>query len=114
MNDGSMLADLKKFQNKSYWESHPIVIFDTLTEHHTYQVFSVFKTSAAQNAGCAYHLFADAEGKEDFNNFIKTCKNLAFYDTGITPVYGDKIICLSTCEYTVENGRLVLAAVRVD
>ena len=114
MNDGSMLADLKKFQNKSFWESHPIVIFDTLTEHHTYQVFSVFKTSAAQNAGFAYHLFVDAENKEDFNNFIKTCKNLSFYDTGITPVYGDKIICLSTCEYTLENGRLVLAAVRVD
>ena len=34
-------------------------------------------------------------------------------DTGITPVYGDKLICLSTCEYTLDNGRLVVAAVRI-
>ena len=56
----------------------------------------------------------DAESKEDFDKFIKTCKDLSFYDTGITPEYGDKIICLSTCEYTLENGRLVVAAVRIS
>ena len=38
---------------------------------------------------------------------------LSFYDTGVTPVYGDKLICLSTCEYTLDNGRLVVAAVRI-
>lgn len=114
MKDGSMFAGLSKFQKKDYWETHPTVIFDTLTEHHTYQVFAVFKTSATVNAGFNYHLFVDAEDEDDFNNFVNTCKELSFYDTGITPVYGDKMICLSTCEYTLNNGRLVLVAVRVD
>ena len=41
-------------------------------------------------------------------------KKLQIYETGITPVYGDKIICLSTCEYTRDNGRLVVAAVRIS
>ena len=31
----------------------------------------------------------------------------------IDEVYGDKLICLSTCEYTLDNGRLVVAAVRI-
>jgi sortase B len=55
----------------------------------------------------------DAEDEEEFDEFVATCKKLAFYDTGITPVYGDKLICLSTCEYTLENGRLVVAAYRI-
>ena len=44
---------------------------------------------------------------------MATCKKLSFYDTGITPSYGDKMICLSTCEYTQEQGRFVVAAVRI-
>ena len=28
-------------------------------------------------------------------------------------IYGDKLICLSTCEYSLDNGRLVVAAVRI-
>ena len=55
----------------------------------------------------------DAANEKEFNDFVSTCKKLSFYDTGITPVYGDKLICLSTCEYTLENGRLVVAAVRI-
>ena len=56
----------------------------------------------------------DAESEEAFNEYIATCKELAFYDTGITPVYGDKLICLSTCEYTLTNGRLVVMARRMS
>ena len=73
----------------------------------------MFKTSASLGKGFSYHQFVDAEDEADFNEFVSTCKNLAFYDTGITPKYGDKIICLSTCEYTLTNGRLVVAAVRI-
>lgn len=114
MNDGSMFHSLKSYQTKSYWESNNIIVFDTLYERHTYQIFAVFKTTASVNQGFTYHLFVDAEDEADFNDFIATCKELSFYDTGITPVYGDKIICLSTCEYTQHNGRLVVAAVRIS
>ena len=34
-------------------------------------------------------------------------------ETGETPKYGDKLITLSTCEYTLENGRLVVVAYRI-
>ena len=36
------------------------------------------------------------------------------YDTGVTAEYGDKLITLSTCEYSQVNGRLVLVAKRVN
>lgn len=113
MADGSMFATLNNYTQKRTWENNPMIFFNTLYEYHTYKIFAVFKTSANIGEGFSYHKFVDAGSKEEFDQFVKTCKDLSFYDTGITPVYGDKLICLSTCEYTLDNGRLVVAAVRI-
>ena len=114
MRDGSMFAAANAYVHKATWEENPLIFFDTLYEYHTYKIFSVFKTSANIGEGFTYHNMIDAQNKEDFDQFIAKCKDLSFYDTGITPQYGDKIICLSTCEYTLDNGRLVIAAVRIS
>ena len=113
MKDGSMFAALNAYMDKEAWDYNSLIFFDTLTEYHTYKIFAVFKTSANIGEGFPYHRFEDAENEEEFNTFVSTCKDLSFYDTGITPQYGDKLICLSTCEYTLDNGRLVVAAVRI-
>ena len=113
MKDGSMFATLNNYVNRYFWEDNQIILFDTLYEYHTYKIFAVFKTTASLGEGFSYHKFVDAANEQEFNDFVSTCKKLSFYDTGITPVYGDKLICLSTCEYTLENGRLVVAAVRI-
>ena len=112
MKDGSMFAKLDRFRSQSFWEENRTIQFDTLYEHHTYTIFAVFTTTASLGEGFPYHCFENAEDEADFDEFIATCKELSLYDTGITPVYGDKIICLSTCEYDHVNGRLVVAAVR--
>lgn len=113
MADGSMFATLNAYTNKSAWDNNSLIFFDTLTEYHTYKIFAVFKTSANLGQGFRYHAFVDAANEQEFDEFVSTCKRLSFYDTGITPVYGDKLICLSTCEYSLDNGRLVVAAVRI-
>ena len=41
------------------------------------------------------------------------CKELSLYDTGVSVEYGDKLITLSTCEYSRTNGRLVVVAKKV-
>lgn len=33
-----------------------------------------------------------------------------FYDTGVSAEYGDKLITLSTCEYSRTNSRMVVVA----
>lgn len=114
MKDGSMFAALHNYTDKSFYEDHKLIYFDTLTEYHVYEIFSVFKTSANLGEGFRYHVMENAADEKEFNNYVAECKKLAFYDTGITPVYGDKLILLSTCEYTLgDNGRLVVAARRV-
>lgn len=113
MKDGSMFATLNNYVNKYYWDDNSLILFNTLYEYHTYKIFAVFRTTATLGEGFSYHKFVDAADEKEFNEFVSTCKKLALYDTGITPVYGDKLICLSTCAYHTENGRLVVAAVRI-
>jgi len=109
-----MFATLNSYVDKKTWDYNSLIFFDTLYEAHVYQIFAVFRTTASVGEGFSYHQMEDAADEAEFNEFVKTCKKLQIYETGITPVYGDKLICLSTCEYSQENGRLVVAAVRIS
>ncbi len=112
--DGSMFHDLHGYYKKSFWEEHQLIEFDTIYEHHTYQVFAVFKVNVNDKDFFRYHTFNDFDAAEEFDEYVNTVKDLSFYDTGVTVEYGDKLITLSTCEYTLSNGRLVVVAKRVS
>lgn len=114
MKDMSMFAGLDYYWDKSWWEDHQYFTFDTIFEHHTYQVIAIFRTSANPGEGFSYHQFENAANEQEFNVFIDTVKTLAAYETGVTAEYGDKMLCLSTCEYSMDNGRLVVVAKRVS
>ena len=116
MNDGSMFTGLMKFTDKSFWENHKTITFDTLTDRNQYEVIAVFKTVVYTNSedSFKYYEFTDAENAEEFDEYVAKCKELSLYDTGVTAEYGDKLISLSTCEYSHNNGRLVVVAKRVD
>lgn len=114
MKDNTMFADLSKLQSKEFLQEHPYIYFDTLTEYHTYEVVYVLTTSASVGQGFAYHELVDAANEEEFNSFLANCQRYSLFDTGVTASYGDKLITLSTCEYTHENGRLVVVAKRID
>ena len=116
MNDGSMFTGLMKFTDKSFWENHKTIEFDTLTDRNQYEVIAVFKTVVYTDSedSFKYYEFTDAENAEEFDEYVAKCKELSLYDTGVTAEYGDKLISLSTCEYSHNNGRLVVVAKRVD
>lgn len=116
MNDGSMFTGLMKYTDKSFWENHKTIEFDTLTDRNQYEVIAVFKTVVYTDSedSFKYYEFTDAENAEEFDEYVAKCKELSLYDTGVTAEYGDKLISLSTCEYSHNNGRLVVVAKRVD
>lgn len=113
MRDGSMFAQLDKYMDQSFFSQYPLIYFDTLHQLRTYQVMAVFLTSATPDAGFAYHEFETADNEEAYNRFVSQCKELALYDTGVTAAYGDRLITLSTCEYSQTNGRLVVVAKQI-
>lgn len=111
MNDGTMFGGLQKYDEYDYWKAHPVIYFDTLTEHRRYEIFAVFRTTATVGQGFPYHRFIDAATEEEFDQFVDKCKALSVYNTGIDPVFGEPLICLSTCEYSQHNGRYVVVGV---
>lgn len=95
---------------KGYLPSDKIIHFDTLESFGEYEIVAAFKTVAYSQEGFKYYHFVRAESAEQFDEYIAECKELALYDTGVTAEYGDKLITLSTCEYSRTNGRMVVVA----
>ena len=116
MKNGSMFADLEMFKNQDFWQEHKIISFSTVTDRYEYEIISVFKTFVYSDSPEAfkYYHFVSAEMPEDFSAYIDRCKELSLYDTGVSAEYGDKLITLSTCEYSRTNGRLVVVAKRIS
>ena len=110
MKNGSMFSDLEKYKNEDFYRTHKIISFDTLFDRSEYEIVAVFKTVAYSEKGFRYYDFVTAESADDFDSYITKCKELGFYDTGVNAEYGDKLITLSTCEYSQNNGRLVVVA----
>lgn len=92
---------------------HKIIRFDTLSGFGEYEIVAVFKTVTYSEQGFKYYHFTRAESAEDFDDYIAQCKALSLYDTGVTAEYGDRLITLSTCEYSRKNGRMVVVAKRI-
>jgi sortase B len=115
MKNGSMFADLEKFKSEDFYKKHKTISFNTLTYKYEYEIVAVFKTFVYSDSpeSFKYYRFVNAETSEQFDEYIAKCKELSLYDTGVSAQYGDKLITLSTCEYSRTNGRLVVVAKRV-
>ena len=115
MKDGKMFGDLDLYEQKSFYQKHSKVFFDTLYEERTYEIVSVFRSRVydADDDVFKYYQFYEAETKKEFEKFYQNIKKLSLYDTGVEAEFGDTFLTLSTCAYHVENGRLAVVAKRV-
>ena len=114
MNDGSMFANLELFRSKDFWSSHKTISFDTLDRKANYDILAVFAIPVDQNDknSFKFYEFVNSYDPDHFSTFVAKCKALSFYETGVSAKYGDKLLTLATCEYTHDNGRLVVVAKR--
>jgi len=112
MLNGSMFRTLTEYKNERFFDEHPIIEFSDLYEKKEYEIFAVVRDRIYHNyEECfKYYEFLDPATEEEFNEGIAYFKEHSIYDTGITPVYGDKLITLSTCAYHCEEGRMVVVA----
>ena len=112
MSNGSMFRELFQYENKSYWEQHPTIRFDTLYEEREYEVLAAFydRVYYTTEDVFKFYKFIDADSEEDFNCAVEQFRGKALYDTGADAQYGDRLITLVTCAYHVDNGRFVVVA----
>ena len=109
-----MFGELENYKNKEFYENHKIINFNTIYGEINYEIISVFKTIVYEEDTFKYYDFVKAENKEEYYNFINKCEELSLYETEKTARYGDKLLTLSTCEYSNKNGRLVIVAKMIN
>jgi sortase B len=110
MKSGKIFGILESYKRRDFYEEHPIIRFDTRAGFGAYEIIAVFRTTPAR---FPYNRFINAADNAEFDEYVRQCKAFSFYDTGLTAEYGDKLITLSTCEYSEQNSRLVVVAKKI-
>ncbi len=115
LTSGRMFSKLGEYESERYYEKHPYIQFDTIYEEGTYQVMYAFRSRVydADEIRFKYYQFINAQSEEEFNSYMREMARESFYDTGVTAVYGDKLLTLSTCDYQEQNGRFVVVAKKI-
>ncbi len=116
MKDGSMFGNLDQYKDQSFCIDNPYITFDTLYEERTYQILAVFLSQVYREDEDVfkYYQFYEARTEAEFRDFYENILEMALYDTGVTAVFGDTFLTLSTCAYHVEDGRFVVVAKRIS
>ncbi|MCH5256425.1 MAG: class B sortase [Lachnospiraceae bacterium] len=115
MKSGKMFGNLNKYSSESYCKEHSRIQFDTIYEKGTYEVMYVFRSRIYNEDEIVfkYYQFLDAASEQEFNSNMQEMAAISLYNTGVTAVYGDELLTLSTCDNSETDGRFVVVAKRV-
>ena len=111
-----MFADLMKYKNKTYYNSHKTIKLTTNDEEAEYEIISVFLSRVyykSEKDAFRYYYFINAENEEKFNEYVNKSKEASLYDIEATAKYGEQLLTLSTCEYSQKDGRLAIVARKI-
>ncbi|MEG2686705.1 MAG: class B sortase [Christensenellaceae bacterium] len=108
MNDGSMFADLHKYENADFFLQHRFVDLYTPDGKQQYEIFAAYKT--ADNGQTYTHSFADADA---FLTYLDDMSALSTAKSDAVLTANDTILTLSTCVKGEDTFRYVVQAVKM-
>ena len=111
-----MFQNLLKYESKSFYEQHPIIQIATDENEKQYEIICTFKSRVFyQNEKNVFRFYQyyNFDNEDKYSEYINNCKKIQLYDTGKTATYGEQLITLITCEYSQENGRMVVVAKKI-
>lgn len=111
-----MFHYLLKYNEREFYDEHPIINFNTIYETGQWKVFSIFITNgaASEKEDLFDYTVSDFKSDDDFINFIYQLRIRSIYDIDAVDVNeDDQILTLSTCSYEVKNYRTVIVARKV-
>lgn len=113
MSNGTMFSDLEKFENEDFFYEHGDIVFDMISGRRTYKVVSVLDVAVSGGPFTffGWSNFPDEETEMEFIRQITEC-SVQQRSSGLIP--GEQYLLLVTCEYSHENGRRVVVAVRTS
>lgn len=115
MSDGSMFGHLTRYREEAFWREHPTFTFDTIYETGTWQIVAALDTTLGADE-LPYYTFFDADSKREWEQRVDAILDLALYDTGVQPEYGQQLLLLSTCgdHRPGTDARFALLAVQAE
>lgn len=114
---GTMFYHIVDYKDRSFWETHKVIYFDTLHEERTYVVVAAIKgrvLNQNETEGFRYYSYKSLDTEAKFNEYMRQVRANQLYDTGIDVAFGDEILVLSTCYKYISAGRFVIVAKRID
>lgn len=116
MKSGKMFADLIKYCDYNFYKNNKYIRFYTIKNNETiesiYEIVFAFKTTADEGKFKYYNYYA-LDTESEYQKFITNCRNYQLYNTETETEFKDCFITLSTCEYSLPNGRMVVIAKKV-
>ena len=112
MKSGFMFGGLKNYKDPAYCTAHPTIRYDSLFNTREYEIFAVFlsSTNLADPQDFHYYDYIQIDSEESFDAYVSSVREQALYPIDVSVEYGDDLLTLSTCDYTKDNGRLVIVA----
>ena len=113
MKDNQMFKDLLNYQDENFYKEHPIITIATEETEQEYQIVCAFKSRVFykdETNVFRFYQYYNFNDENKYNEYINNCKKIQLYDTGIQANFGEQLITLITCEYSQENGRMVVVA----
>ena len=111
MKNGTMFHDLRYYATQDYWQSHKRIKQETINGMAEYEVMAVIRYNTNQDP---FRIYAyTAMDAETFAWFLQQVCARQIYETGIQASAGDELLTLSTCDWTYENGRLLVITRRI-
>ena len=111
MKNGTMFHDLRYYASKDFWQGHRRISLATVSGTAEYEVMAVIQYNTNRDPFRIYAYTAMDEATFDW--FLAQVHTRQIYETGVQAVFGDELLTLSTCDWTYENGRLLVIARRI-
>lgn len=109
MNDGSMFAVLRSWEEEGFYEEHPVMWLLTPEQDYKVLLFAGYTTQAGSET---YSIF-DSPGGE-FEEYLRACAAKSDFETDVDLKGAKNCIVLSTCAlYEATNYRYVMHGILV-
>jgi SrtB family sortase len=99
-----------------FLKDNPVIRFDTLFEEGEYKIFAVYQINVEEQYGEFFPYWRKScfNNKDDFYEFVVEALDRSHYHTDVDLRYGDELITLSTCDFSMFSAtRLVIVGRRV-
>ena len=105
MSCGTAFYDLNRYDDIEWYKKNPVIQYCTLSGNYTFLIYTAFLTTvdSKDDGGYMFNFIEPNMTDSNFAGFIEQVNQRALYTTGVDLKPSDRIINLSTCNYTYTN-----------